>query len=127
MATENELQRLAAAMNALRPDWPTSSLFTLLRSKHAGRAYADLAVAAVAVSVDPNTKTPARLSEAGPWWSLVRQDVTPQVGPGSDPRCEKPGHEHERARHCRCCRAEALAEPDDRDPDVRERQAGNAA
>lgn len=107
MPTQNELERLAGAVNILRPDWPRTSLLTYF-TEHAARAYADLAVAAVAVAVDPKSRTPRRMDEAGPWWQLTNQNVTGQVGPGDEPACDKPGHEHELARACRCCRAETL-------------------
>lgn len=109
MTTEAELQRLAGAINTLRPDWPRASLLTYF-TEHAHRAYADLAVAAVAVAVDSTSRTPRRMDEAGPWWQLVNQNVTNVVGPGSETRCDKPGHEHELERHCRHCRSEAIAE-----------------
>lgn len=68
MPTENEIDRLAAMTNAMRPDWPTRSLRTHLAQHHATRPYRDLAVALAYVASDPNTKTPARLKEPGPWW-----------------------------------------------------------
>ena len=112
MATEQELNRLAAALNAMRPEWPVRSLVTYLTASHSARAFADLSVAAMWIAVDPRTVTPARLGEHGPWWvaaGLSTATATPTVGPGTEPRCETPGHEHERARACRCCRSEALA------------------
>lgn len=111
MPSQIELERLAAAINQLRPDWPRTSLLTYL-SEHANRAYADLAIAAVAIAVDPASRTPRRMDEAGPWWQLVNQTVTNVVGPGSEPACPKPGHEHQLARHCSACRSEQLAKPD---------------
>lgn len=109
MPDKAQLERLAGALNILRPDWPRASLLTYL-TEHEHRAYADLAVAVVAVAVDPASRTPRRMDEAGPWWQLVSQTVTNVVGPGSEPRCAKPGHEHELARHCRCCAADSKAE-----------------
>lgn len=111
MPSQIELERLAAAINQLRPDWPRTSLLTYL-TEHSARGYADLAIAAVAVATDPNSRTPRRMDEAGPWWQLVNQTVTGVVGPGSEPACDQPGHEHELARACRACRAEAIAKPD---------------
>lgn len=111
MADKTELDRLASAMNALRPEWPTRSLRTYL-DRHVDRAYADLVIAAAWICADPKTATPARLGEHGPWWvaaGLSTAKGTPTVGPGSEPRCETAGHEHELARACRCCRAETLA------------------
>lgn len=112
MADEKQIARLAAAMNALRPEWPVRSLTTYLTASHTGRAYADLVVAAAWICADERTVTPARLGEHGPWWiaaGLSTAKGTPTVGPGAEPRCERDGHEHELARHCRCCRAETLA------------------
>lgn len=108
MADKHEIERIALAANAHRPDWPVSSLVTLL-SRHAGRPYLDLAVAMTVVACDPATRTPARINEAGPWWVTVKGYATPAVGPGAEPRCTVEGHEHELARNCRCCRAERLA------------------
>lgn len=111
MAEPAELQRVAAAMNAIRPDWPAKSCHTVLARDHAGRAFQDLVVAACAVAADPRSATPARLAEHGPWWVAAYQASrapTPQVGPGKEPRCDAAGHEHELARACRCCRAEQL-------------------
>lgn len=68
MINDNDLQRLAAAIHALRPDWPAASLHTYLHAKHAGRSYRDLAVALAWVAADSASKTPARLDENGPWW-----------------------------------------------------------
>jgi hypothetical protein len=81
MGTKLEHARLAAAANLLRPDWPTASLQTMLDRDHAPRPIADLAVALVAVAMDPTSKTPARLAEHGPWWNLGRDEPTPQPPP----------------------------------------------
>lgn len=111
MATQTEIERLAAAMHQLRPTWRVDSLVTFLTKHHSERAFSDLAVAAVIVTLDPKTQTPQLLNQHGPWWSAAyvgSGQGTEPVGPGNEPRCEKPGHEHELARHCRCCRAESL-------------------
>jgi hypothetical protein len=74
MSTLNELERIAAMAHALRPDWPLSSLLTHLKANHGARPYLDLAVAMAWIATDPDTKTPARLMENGPWWAAT----TPQ-------------------------------------------------
>lgn len=100
MPTTTELERLAAAAHALRPDWPLQSLLTRLTRHHAHTAYRDLAVALAWVATDPDTKTPARLTEDGPWWhATTTPDVTRTPPrripcdrhgfPGTDLRCEK--------------------------------------
>lgn len=68
MPTPVEAARLAAAVNLLRPDWPTASLRTLIDDKHSSRPLHDLAVALAWVATDPGSRTPARINEAGPWW-----------------------------------------------------------
>lgn len=69
--TETEIERIAAAINALRPDWPVPSLKTLMKSKLYARARRDVAVALAWVACDSDTKTPARVLESGPWWQAV--------------------------------------------------------
>lgn len=66
---EHEIERIAAAMNQLRPDWPTRSLKTLLSGpKLADRPRRDVTVALAWVACESGTATPARVLEAGPWW-----------------------------------------------------------
>lgn len=113
MSTRDEIQRIAAAMNALRPDWPVRSLVTFLESHQAGKPYRDLAIAAAAVATDVRTQTPNLLNEHGPWWTAA-QAATGNTGPASvprpdDPRCTEPGHDRELARNCRWCRSEQIA------------------
>ncbi len=113
MLNRTEIERLAKMAHALRPDWPVSSLCTILNADHRDRAYADVAIALAVIATDPATKTPKRLSESGPWWSAsqavfgIRDTATPPRH--TDPRCTKPGHEHELAHNCRSCRADNLA------------------
>lgn len=73
MTTHDERQRLAAMANALRPDWPLKSLYTLLTDDDVlvKRSYRDVAQALAWVGTDPQTKTPARLKEPGPWWGAA--------------------------------------------------------
>lgn len=77
MATPIETARLAAAINILRPDWPTRSLQTILDRDHTHRPIHDLAVALAWIATDPGTKTPARLAEHGPWWTACTTGSTP--------------------------------------------------
>lgn len=66
-----EIDRLAHAANALRPDWPTISVRTYLTTRFADRAYADVATALVVIAVDPASRTPKRLDQPGPWWQAA--------------------------------------------------------
>jgi hypothetical protein len=75
--TKTELHRLAGAVSCLRPDWAPASLQTFLERHLAHRPLRDAAVALVAVALDPNTATPARVLEAGPWWQTSRSADVP--------------------------------------------------
>lgn len=103
--------RIAAAVHQLRPDWPESSIRTLIETDRtlAAHTFQDLAVALAYVATDPATKTPARVRENGPWWAATRAAVIdPTSAPVGrhDPRC--PIHPWA-ARKCGACRSEWLA------------------
>lgn len=72
---ENEISRIAAATNALRPDWPTTSIRSLLnRPELINKPRRDVAVALAWVACEADSKTPARVIEAGPWWRAAALD-----------------------------------------------------
>src|SRR5690606_9991866 len=103
MATHDEHQRIAAAMNALRPEWHPRSLVTYLDRNHYARAYRDLAVAAVVVALDERTETPKLLEQHGAWW-IAAGRASGQNTP-TPPRhipCDEPGHTGDIA-HCPEC------------------------
>jgi hypothetical protein len=84
MTTHEERQRLAAMANALRPDWHVKSLYTLLcLDVVVKRAYRDVALALAWIATDPETRTPARLHEPGPWWG------TPQAAGNGRPEAPR--------------------------------------
>lgn len=69
---ENEISRIAAAISDLRPDWPAASIRSLLnRPELKNKPRRDVAVALVWVACEAETKTPARVIEAGPWWKAA--------------------------------------------------------
>lgn len=126
MLTRSEIDRSAAAIHNLRPDWPTKSLATFIGTDMATMAYADVVTALTIVAVDPKTQTPRRVLEAGPWWTAVQAAFgggshgTVIPGPSNE-RCTVEGHEHELAGHCRSCAADAKGadgwlEPDPSSP-----------
>lgn len=90
----NEIARLAAAVNNLRPGWPTVSLQTFIADNLAQRTYRDAAVALAYVACDPDSRTPKRVLEAGPWWQTgeVRMDVGTRIA--IKDRCSKCHHLH---------------------------------
>lgn len=83
---QTEITRLVAAAASLRPDWPHSSLLTFITQELAGRPYRDAAVALTWVATDPDTKTPRRVLEAGPWWQAIadpsQRGATPDLSKG---------------------------------------------
>lgn len=66
------IDRIAAAINCLRPDWPVSSIRTLITARLSERAAVDVAVALTVVACDPTSKTPARVIEDGNWWKVAQ-------------------------------------------------------
>ena len=72
--TPTEIDRVAACINQLRPDWPVASLRTLIETKLGSRSRRDVAVAMSWVACDSTTLTPARVLEAGPWWRATNVD-----------------------------------------------------
>lgn len=66
MLTRQEAERIAQAVNALRPDWPIPSLLNLIW-KHKDRPLLDVAVELTWVALLPDTKTPGRIDADGPW------------------------------------------------------------
>jgi hypothetical protein len=104
MLSQTEAHRLAAAIHALRADWPLASLSTFIRTKLADKAYRDAAVALAWVATDEKTTTPARVLEAGPWWRAAQAgDATVSA---ITHRC--PEHPEHKAASCPECGALAV-------------------
>ena len=102
---ENEIERIAAAVNVLRPDWPASSLRTLLaKPELAKRPRRDVAVALAWIACESTTKTPARVLEAGPWWIATNAEGN-RVRTSYDIAC--PDHPGETLPCGRCAHATA--------------------
>ena len=70
-----QIERIAAALHALRPDWPIASLAKFVQDR-ANQPMTDLLVQLVLVAVDPETKTPARIDQDGPWKRALQ--IAPQ-------------------------------------------------
>ncbi len=71
---EHEAERVAHAINALRPDWPTASVLTFIKTKLIDRPRRDVAVALVWVACESSSEKPARVLESGPWWKAASVD-----------------------------------------------------
>lgn len=95
MITQPQAERIAAAINALRPEWPVASLVSFIGKNLQTRAALDAAVALTYVALDRNDKgewcsvTPGRVLEAGPWWRIGTNDAE------ADERREKAARDRE--------------------------------
>lgn len=81
-----EAERIAAAINLLRPDWPLKQLQTLLADERiTHRPRRDALVALAWVACETNSASPYRVLESGPWWRAVAVDEpTGNVAPKVD-------------------------------------------
>lgn len=103
-----QADRIAAAVNMLRPDWPTRSIRKLLdRPTLAGRPLRDVAVALTWVACDPGSATPARVTTAGPWWTAAAAAADPRIAEGRGLTMDQ---------GCHCGRPLHPADADCRDP-----------
>lgn len=98
--TPTAVERIAQAIHALRPQWPIASLETFLRDpKLTNRPTRDVALALTWIAVDPDTRTPARVHEDGPWWKAATVDEQPTYrNPGTV--CTIHPGQLEPCRHC---------------------------
>lgn len=106
---KHEIDRLAAAVHALRPDWPLRSVVTFIAREIGTYAYQDAAVMLTWVATDPDTKTPRRVTENGPWRHAIVDRRT--VQPVTSPECVD--HPGQRASTCTDCHADAVPPPTD--------------
>ena len=67
-----EAQQIAAAIHAIRPDWPANSLTTFIARNLAERPARDVMLALVWCAYDPATDSPGRINQPGPWWDVAR-------------------------------------------------------
>lgn len=107
--TKTEAERIAAAINQLRPDWPAASLLAFIGEHLRDRPWRDVAVALAWVACEAETRTPARVLQAGPWWTTAgptRTDGTTRP-PMAHERC--PVHPGGWVGACSGCAADAKA------------------
>lgn len=71
---DHEADRIAGALHVARPDWPAASIKTLIRKHLMDRPRRDAFVALAWVASEPNSSTPARVLETGPWWIAAAVD-----------------------------------------------------
>ncbi|HEY2086278.1 MAG TPA: hypothetical protein VGH54_09665 [Mycobacterium sp.] len=114
MATINELERVAAMAVALRPDWVLSSVLTNLKANHGTRPFRDLAVAVAWIATDPDTLTPGRLLEAGPWWEATTPKAPANATKRNSGICDRCRYPHPAGQPCDVKRDEIVRDNPDR-------------
>lgn len=89
MISREDARRIAETASMIRPDWLVSSLVTLL-AEFRSRNPRDVHLALIWIAYDPETRTPARLREDGPWWHLEHQPGPPPLPLWKDPDRDRP-------------------------------------
>lgn len=92
-----EIDRLAQAVNALRPDWAARDLKTFIANQLPNREYLEAAKAFAEVATDPTTRSPARILQPGPWWGDKPTAGGGTGGYGPVCRCGKTRPRHDEA------------------------------
>jgi len=97
---DHEIERIAAAFHALRPDWPASSLRTMLTKRAANMPRRDVCVMLAWIACEPASSTPARMFESGPWKraAAIEGEQSPRNVPAAA-RCNDCGHGEDHAYH----------------------------
>ena len=114
---EVEISRIAAAISDLRPDWPASSIRSLLnRPELRNRPRRDVAVALAWIACETETNTPARVIEPGPWWRAASVETAglPPRPPSNATAC--PIHPGGHRDNCSGCASDRLAARDEPEP-----------
>lgn len=132
---DNELRRLAHAINEHRPDWPIASLRTFIGKNLSNRTYRDASVALTWIACDmkpdgsPASSTPKRVLEAGPWWQAAVIGGDANGGrPNPPKRAEQCTRCGGMLPDCACKREHLAATYDDETPAERmDREAAMAA
>lgn len=108
MMTEIQAEKIAAAVQSLRPTWDAHGIkIALGKARTEGEPW-QVAIAAIAAAADSSNRTPAVIAMPGNHWRPARLDTTPEVGAGRRARCTVYGHEAYPAHACAGCRADAL-------------------
>jgi hypothetical protein len=91
-----EAERIAASGSALRPAWSQEQILGVLADPRirVHRTPADTAAALARLALDPDTRQPTRLLEAGPWWTTNTSSGPTYRKPEPDDchHCHRPAH-----------------------------------
>lgn len=84
MPNQEEIGRIADAVTAIRPEWPTGQVADYLEVHHGSKMFDVLAAAAVFVAAQSMTKDLSWLEHDGHWWITQAGKV-----PDRDPQEQK--------------------------------------
>lgn len=90
--TPLEAARLGTAAAILQPLWDAQSVKTILLDPHQPtrhRPAQDVAAALGWLALDPDTRTPARIHEPGPWWPALTAGNEGGMRGVTCPRCRE--------------------------------------
>lgn len=118
---DTERGRLATAISALRPDWPSRSIETFLRRNLNARPLHDAARIMVWIATEPGdapgtyrNDTPRLATENGPWTTALIARAGDESTPTPIGWCSLHRCEDSTARPCQLCRqdrAQAVTDP----------------
>lgn len=75
-----EAQRIASAINVMRPEWSTGLLMAVLGDdRMIRRPYADALIALTVLATDEKSKKPGRVHDNGIWWAAVTATVGQEI------------------------------------------------
>jgi len=110
MLTRDDADRIANAITALRATWNHQQLMAVMGDDRIRlrRTAKDVAAALAWLALDPDTRQPTRLFEAGAWWATTEPRHAPLKYRSADPtdcatcgrpkgRCIDDEHEYEPA------------------------------
>ncbi len=97
MLSRAEAERIAASGSALRPAWSQEQILAVLADPRirVHRTPSDTAAALARLALDPDTRQPTRMLEAGPWWTTNPADRGPvyrKPEPDDCHHCHRPQH-----------------------------------
>lgn len=79
MLNHDQADRIASAIQVVRPDWNHKQLMGVLGMDDIKlrRTYVDTFHAMLAIALDGSTKQPTRVLEPGPWWAASTDSAIP--------------------------------------------------
>ena len=107
-----EAEKIAEIVGILRPDWPVKSTVGLIGNNLATRPFRDVLLAFVHIATDPESTSPGRILNPGPWWEIGRPATKPATKTTHVPEHPCPDHPQHRSWACPECASDFAPMPD---------------